>query len=300
MVARKADRHRRKIQPFRRLIITRPLLFSREEMGRKLTLLQHRLLKVKIRLNEHDERHETVNHALKHATPEHLLTLMEGGTVSQNSKMRILVDYSPIHTLLQVLSRGKLAESNILHLAASTGVYVKFLQDEEHAHAVALDIDRHSLKFSKERGVKRNVAAEGVHHKIKTGYAAQPGGSIVVPEYKQVHLPFREKSFDFIVSDHFLFSNYHTEYTEEAGGFEYHKGSIEKSEDTLKELNRVLRKNGRVIIGRTHLEETPDLIKYQRRFLIHGFIVEAAYDEVLKPAKGNYPRIFVLRKVRDI
>jgi hypothetical protein len=63
----------------------------------------------------------------------------------------------------------------------------------------------------------------------------------------------------------------------------------------------VLKVGGRVIVAVTHPAElyTP-LLKYQKGFRIHGFVVELAVDKVLRPiSKRDAPYHFVLKKVAD-
>ncbi|QQR92691.1 MAG: methyltransferase domain-containing protein [Candidatus Iainarchaeum archaeon] len=252
------------------------------------------------RLIAEDSRHDNHLIAMRHADEWHHQRAHHDGdsTYIANDRMRVAKHYAPIHTLLELVGGRGLKGKSILHVAGSTGVYARYLRDQLQMRPVVLDIDRLSLHDAHhERQIKTVVRANAIIEKKHTGrYIIPRGKRIAVPEYETTRLPFADKSFKFVISDHFLFANYHRG----VGGFESHGGSIERSEETLPELNRVLEKGGYAIIGSIHGQSLSDIRRYQVGHTIHGFVVERAYDGYLSPvAKGNPPIFIILRKVRE-
>ncbi|MFH1390860.1 MAG: class I SAM-dependent methyltransferase [Candidatus Diapherotrites archaeon] len=214
-----------------------------------------------------------------------------------NSRMRIMEHYDVTHSILEHVSKNVLKGKNILHLAASTGVYAKFLQNECGAKAIALDIDTIALRDAKKRGVQSVIKATAVPHVEKREFVMD-GKSCVLSNPKAVeHLPFSDKSMDYIVSENFLFSAF---ISGEDRGFEVGGGSSVRSEETLVELNRVLKNGGKLIITHAHSKDAPDVRDFVPGFQIYGFRVTEAFDENLKHIKNNqWPKHFVLEKVAD-
>jgi ubiquinone/menaquinone biosynthesis C-methylase UbiE len=194
------------------------------------------------------------------------------------SHARVGMHYIETHAVLDFVSHGLLRGKKIVHLGASTGVYAQYLQQYHEAKAIALDRHALALKQAKERGVKKVIRADAL-------------GGISVP-----HLPFKDASLDYAVSEHFLFSNYHKGLWKDPG-FEKFDGSIERSEQTLREINRVLKPGGKLIVAETNNIEIPALAKYKKGFKISGFVVEDAFSLRLKRRLGRHaPVYFVLRK----
>ena len=205
-----------------------------------------------------------------------------------------------VHSILEHIADGNLVGKHILHVGSCNGAYAKFLQADCKAKAVALDLNSTLTKDSRKRGV-RTVRGDAIPKKEEGGFEQKPGSLCwTLKEPRLVtHLPFRDKSFEFVVSEHFLFSNFHKD-SKVDPGFEKHKGSLERSEDALLELNRILKKNGRVLVSRTHAMEVPDLQKYVKGFRIAGFELEVAYGYRLNEIYSGEPYTFVLKKVKDV
>lgn len=160
-----------------------------------------------------------------------------------DSRARVLMDYAELHGILRTISNGNLKGRKILHLGAAAGVYTRFLHDTFGATAINLDLDRVGLQESRARGSKHPVQSSAIHEKTTGSGFVQSKSGLYVPEEHVHHLPFRDKSFDFILSENFLFSNYHKNYHFDSG-FEESPGSLRRSRDTLHELNRIMRKGG--------------------------------------------------------
>lgn len=95
---------------------------------------------------------------------------------------RTLPYYAPI---LHVLRKhgGNLGRKRLLHMGSSFGIFTRYLQSK-NVNAVALDLDNLAVNLAKRLGNKRVVRGDAGK------------------------LPFAQNSFDFFVSDHFLFSGY--------------------------------------------------------------------------------------------
>lgn len=249
-------------------------------------------------LRSADWRYKNNEQAEGHArNVSDLLAFKLMGEHLSNSKMRTLNHYTEIHTLLDSLSRGHLKGKKILHLAASTGVYAHYLQERCGANAIALDIDHGALLDARSHGVKKAIQASAVPligKKIE--WVKKPNG-LYLPEHPTSHLPFKDNSLNYVISDHFLFADFHKNYR--TPGFETQPGSIRKSEEALEDLYRVLRPNGRVIIGAMHSEGLPSLRYYQKGFKIHGFVVEETYGPELISATVRGVEFMILRKERN-
>jgi SAM-dependent methyltransferase len=149
---------------------------------------------------------------------------------------RTLPYYAEIHEALSRNAGGikKLKGKKVLHLAASTGIYTKYLQSLG-INAISLDIDKLAVKKATETGTKKIILADAKK------------------------LPFKENSIDFFISDHFLLSDYLV--------LELERGS----KKVLTELSRVLKKNGIGIIhsySPLYFKINRDLIKSNRFELI--------------------------------
>ncbi|MEK6821049.1 MAG: class I SAM-dependent methyltransferase, partial [archaeon] len=95
---------------------------------------------------------------------------------------RTLSYYAPIHHLFS--RYGKLSPGKkFLHLGSSTGLYTEFLQ-EQGVHAVGLDINSFANQAARKAGNKRSIRGDAQR------------------------LPFKDGTFHFALSDHFLFSHY--------------------------------------------------------------------------------------------
>jgi SAM-dependent methyltransferase len=135
---------------------------------------------------------------------------------------RTLKNYSFIHNALERYG-GNLRGKRALHLAASSGIYTRYLQ-KLGMKAVPFDIGKDAVEIAKAIGNKRIVQGD-----------ARLARDI---EPKKQLLPFRDNSFDFFISDNFLISGYPAL---ETGG----KGSM----TTLRDLARILKKGGIGIIS---------------------------------------------------
>lgn len=255
-----------------------------------------------------DREHDNIEHAIRYARNRdeaEQLTL-------RNSRQRILLHYAPIHGILRYLTREKLKGKKILHLAGSTGVYAHFLQRKYGAHVINLDMNHESLIDARRRGGKMQVEADAISQKKWDGQRfKQTKSGLLIPDDTSHHLPFKNKSFDFVISDHFLYSNYAGPYIQDHG-FEEKHGSFRRSEEVLHELNRVMKKNGVVIIGEIHGKELtmredrgplyhPDnLARYRKGYRIHGFVVEEVLNDAVRSNEHSEDtRYMVLRKKED-
>jgi hypothetical protein len=145
---------------------------------------------------------------------------------------RTLPYYSVIHELLSRHAGGikKLKGKKVLHLAASTGIYAKYLQSLG-INAIPLDKSQ-ILKISEAK-------------------------NIVLADAKK--LPFKENSIDFFISDHFLLSKYLF--------LEHSYSGLNKSRGSKKvffELSKIMKKNGIGIIysySSSELNKTASFIK---------------------------------------
>ncbi len=223
-----------------------------------------------------------------------------GERFNYHNQSRVLSDFIETHALLEMVSKGKLSKKKILQLGASTGVYARFLQQHYGAMAVPIDVDFDALHIGRTRGAQYPVHASAVNSAVKGNPEwVKSKSGILIPNTIITGLPFRTNSFDYIVCDHFLFSGYSKDYI--PPGFEEHKESISRSEDTLTELNRIMKRGGRVVITRTHAHEIPELSRYQLLFRIHGFEVEHAYHHLLgSNLHERGPSFMVLRKVSSV
>lgn len=217
------------------------------------------------------------------------------------SLQRTLEDYAETHILLMRACRGNLKDKRVLQVGASTGVYARYLHDRYHAKAVALDLNFNALKEAQNRGTRLLVQSSGVHEERGTKKFVPTKSGLLAPGRSMHHLPFGNETLDFVLSENFLFSNYHSELKGEAPGFEEGRGSFSKSEKTLKELNRVLRTGGKVILESVHPEELPGFPQMVKRFPLYGFKIETAYGiSFQRVSKSDGPHMLVLRKTRPV
>lgn len=155
-------------------------------------------------------------------------------TIFSNSNFgRTAAYYAPIHNLFLKYAGSPIGK-RVLHLAASTGIYTRILQDEG-AIAVVFDKSADATKIAWELG--NNAVVRG-NSKIKRANRYPHKDS----------LPFKDSSFDVFVSDHFLLSDYPAideSYSRMVSSFQ----SIE----TLKELHRLLKPRGIGIVFRITL-----------------------------------------------
>ncbi len=144
---------------------------------------------------------------------------------------RTLQHYVPIFVTLKKFGHA-LKGKRLLHIASSTGVFTRFLQDKG-IKAVALDADKTASEIAGKIGNRRVVNGDANR------------------------LPFEQNSFDFFVSDNFLLSGYL--------GSSRLKYPLNE-ERALRELHRVLKPGG---IGVVKYE--PDFIDHWAFFrLIDG------------------------------
>jgi len=209
-------------------------------------------------------------------------------------ELEILLHYMAIHSVLIGVSEGNLRNKNILHMGAATGVYTKFLQKFYHSQTIGIDTDLHFLKNAISRTAKGMFRGNVIPSKVKVTHPKK--GSVVN------HIPIKSGSMDYVLSQHFLFANY----DKVAGGFEKAKNSTRVSEETLKEIRRILKQGGRLIVTEAHADELKQLRKFNIGYEINGFVVEIAhklskdrfrYRGEKKPIKNPGAIIFVLKKL---
>ena len=135
---------------------------------------------------------------------------------------RTLAYYEPIHRLVETYSKGKLRGLRLLHIASATGIYTQFLQSRG-VQAVGLDLNNEIL------GIAKAIKNRRLVH----GDAQQ--------------LPFKTNSFDFVLTDNFLFSNYMAE-----------------EMPVLGEFRRVLKPDGIAILYKVY-EEKFDLKEIEQQ-----------------------------------
>lgn len=246
-------------------------------------------------LDKADDEHGNWEHAHRHLIG-HEHQRVRGDRYVGHDNARVLTDFTELHMLLGEASKGKLKGKRILQLGAANGIYSRFLQEKCGAKAVPLDINWNSLLEATHRKTRNAVQANAIRQEHATGKFTLSKGGVLFPEKVTHHLPFRSRVFDYVVCDHFLFSNYHKGFN--YPGFEEHDGSIERSEETLRELNRVLKMGGRAIIATTHADII-DFQKYQPRFRIHGLMVERAYDGNAFYYSTRERTHLILRKVAE-
>lgn len=95
---------------------------------------------------------------------------------------RTLPTYHTIYENLRQFGRA-LKGKTLLHLASSTGIFTKFLQDKGMM-AIPFDIHPDAMQIAKRLGNRTPVRGDALQ------------------------LPFKDNSFDFVVSDMFILSNY--------------------------------------------------------------------------------------------
>jgi len=236
-------------------------------------------------------------------------------------EMMTIQHYADMHALLEYYSRGNYKGKRILSLGAATGTYVRFLQRVAEAKAVGVDINKHFVDIARERGTKRMHTADvlpkkkaGLPHLLST--KGRFTGGAWVPQ-RHVGMRFRRGTFDFVLSEHLLFADYHngvaanhyneSEYIAGAprvlqpgiSGFETRPGSIARSEEALEEVNRVLKRGGYAIIENVHGDDLEEALKHYRRgAIIKGFMVENTFNHALQPSSKEIYAI-VLRKVSE-
>lgn len=170
---------------------------------------------IPIRLKETFRQYWARRKAVKEAVRKGLAFKTERREILQkkywsHNAGRFLEHYQSIHAALLKYGSG-LEGKNLLHLGSSLGYYTAFLQ-EHGVNAVALDLNRKMLDISKKMvGNRRAVHATAEHVPIKSG------------------------SLDYIISDHFLFSHFHT------------LNHVELS--IIQEAHRTLKKGGLLVIG---------------------------------------------------
>lgn len=250
-------------------------------------------------LMEGDMRYDNLEKALPHMTPEQKReikrALMEGRVPKnyENPKLEILMHYGQIHTVLLDVSRGKLRNQNILQIGAGTGVYTKFLKEYYNSRTIGIDISLNFLKNAINRGA-RVLRGSVIPSKVKVKHPEK--GSVVN------HIPIKSGSMDYVLSQHFLFANY----SKKIGGIEDAENSTRVSEETLKEIRRVLKPGGRLIVTEAHPDKLEALRKFKPGQKINGFVVERGYslsDKVFslepgaKSIKNPGAVAFVLRKL---
>lgn len=136
-------------------------------------------------------------------------------TAKQANFGRAVNYYLPIHKLLHQFL-GDVEGKTILHLAGSTGVLAKILQDEG-ATSINFDLDKDATEISRAVGNERVVRGQA--------------------GIQQLFLPFKDNSIDCFVSDHFLYSNY-------ARLGEYRSLVTLGSDVIFRQLHRILRPGG--------------------------------------------------------
>jgi len=251
-------------------------------------------------LENFDNRHNNKFHAAAEA--EHrkfTFELREYNRLAFHSRSRIGADYLYLHGMLRHISGGNLKGKRILHLGGSTGVYAHFLGEVEGMKPEVIDLDPRAVKQAVEH---RKVTTHRVSAiPIRLGRSPMPLPKGVWLRPNEFALPFPDKRFDYLVSDHFLFSDYH----KELGGFEKKEGSHENSFNALAEFNRIMKSGGRLLIGTAH-PDVPDMKIFRSKRVIKGFVVEEVFDEAVitnleeHAKKLHGPTYFILKKVADL
>ncbi|MFA6268364.1 MAG: hypothetical protein WC652_00980 [archaeon] len=207
--------------------------------------------------------------------------------------VRHLKDFAPSNALLEHAFKGELEGKRILHLGGAFGQYGKFLEDHYKAKVVTLDMSSKALKLRASRGVKNLVQGDAVPERIPVWNAQQRKKL-----NKGHHIPFRKNSFDCILSENFLFSDYH-KYFDLDPGFEEQRHSMKRSQEALGEYNAVLKSGGKLIINSMHpVALMGQLKKFVPGFKIAGFVVEEVYSPREYMKYG--PRRMILRKIADV
>ena len=161
-------------------------------------------------LKRFDSRVRLSEKAQKLARDRHVLVEMHMPDFGRN-----LQHYTPILAALKRFGVG-LRGKAILHVASSTGIFTRFLQ-QKGMKAVPFDIKFAGAEIAKKVGNKKSI--QGDAEKI----------------------PFKNNSFDFFVSDNFILSEYWRRPNESAG-----------DSAILEELHRVLKTGGIGVITSLH------------------------------------------------
>jgi ubiquinone/menaquinone biosynthesis C-methylase UbiE len=266
---------------------------------------QDRIVRSHITLSEFDKKHDNPSHARKFV-PRNLRYLFNYSFEDHHrfsnpqrthyNNARVAHDYLIENSILEDISKSKLAGKKILHLAGSTGVFAHFLKTQKGMDAQVLDINRSARKENNRRGVKAKFASAIT--KVKARVPVKMKNGVWLRKETVNQLPYKSHSFDFLLSEHFLFSDFH----KRLGGFEKQEGSAQESERMLNEYNRILKKGGRLIISNAHALPSAAKIKEGRK--ISGFVVEKIYDrelqvEIPDGEKTFSPIYFVLKKVKE-
>lgn len=175
-------------------------------------------------LREHDLKNRTTRKAQKYLEDigEYDAIYDIGSDAGRNLKY-----YGRMLTALKAIFPNGIKGKKILHIGASTGIFVNYLE-KQGAVSVALDKNPNYLKAGKEAGLVNAVRA---------GAAVKPGAT----PRKRSFLPFGDESLDAVLSDHFIASNY---------------GAISTSEPALvKEIARILKPGGCLILESAWMHE---------------------------------------------
>jgi ubiquinone/menaquinone biosynthesis C-methylase UbiE len=267
-----------------------------QEVSRYKRTLESACKRAEKLLTHADKRFGNIARAKRHATNplEYTLFDSQGHKFYENSNMRVAKNYIETQTVLDIASGGELKGKKVLHIGASTGVYAHFLQEYYQADAIALDRNEKALDDAKQRGVKTVVAASAIPETRRIFSQTRRGLKIGTIRSR---MPIPTGSMDFVISENFLFSNFHKQYA--TPGFEERNGSIRKSETALRELNRVLRVGGKAIVTHVHGTELPNMQKYKKGYVKHGFIVEEVYKGELPISGTIYTAAIVFKKIKN-
>ncbi len=150
---------------------------------------------------------------------------VRGSHGNKGNLWRDLAHYAPIHeTLLRHIP--KLKGKRGVHIGGASGLYTRYLQ-ELGAMAINLDKSQSYQLIAKKIGNREMVGADA---------RANP----------ERHLPFRDSSLDFFISDHLLLSGY-ADFEDMLPGNISHSNSLA----TLREMHRMLKAGGIGIVNHT-------------------------------------------------
>lgn len=173
--------------------------------------------------------------------------LREQHVVAPDSKPDVLDDfgrslpyYAPFYRMLLAHSHKKIKGKRLLHIGSSTGLFTRFLQDKG-VKSVALDLDAVASKTAKKIGNKQVVRAMAtIENQAQKDIFSIPS----VP-----FLPFKSESFDFLISDHFLFSALPGIGDLSNKNPKSQKQKVAGSMRLLKEIHRILKRGGLVVVN---------------------------------------------------